>query len=117
MASCESVTVALCLILLMFCWLFWIQFLIKMRRHHVIVALFVCGYSAAIAQSKVPVFVSGEEGHRSYRIPAIVVAPNGDLIAIAEGRVKHAADFGDINIVMKRSSDDGKTWSSLMTLV
>ena len=72
---------------------------------------------SAFGQTKVPVFVSGEDGHQSYRIPAIVTAPNGDLLAIAEGRVETAADFGDINIVLKRSADKGKTWSSLITIV
>jgi sialidase-1 len=72
----------------------------------------------ALAQLKdVPVFTSGEEGHKSYRIPAIIDLPNGDLLAFAEGRVHGAADFGDVNIVMKRSSDKGKTWSSLQTVV
>jgi sialidase-1 len=74
-------------------------------------------FASAYGQTKVPVFISGQDGHQSYRIPAIVTAPNGNLLAIAEGRVKNAADFGDINIVMKRSADNGKTWSSLITIV
>src|SRR5690606_18253985 len=67
---------------------------------------------AARAQD-IPVFVSGEDGYGSYRIPAMVKAPNGDLLAFAEGRVHHAGDFGDIDIVMKRSTDNGKTWGAL----
>jgi sialidase-1 len=39
------------------------------------------------------------------------------LLAFAEGRVNGSDDFGDINIVMKRSKDNGKTWSSLATVV
>lgn len=71
-----------------------------------------------LAQSKtIPVFVSGMEGHKSYRIPAIISLPNGDILAFAEGRVHGAGDFGDINIVMKRSSDKGKTWTALQTVV
>ncbi|MGV3588083.1 MAG: sialidase family protein [Adhaeribacter sp.] len=69
------------------------------------------------AQSVVPVYVSGTEGHQSYRIPAIIGLPNGHLLAFAEGRVQGAGDFGDINIVLKRSTDKGKTWSSLQTVV
>lgn len=63
------------------------------------------------------VFVSGNEGHKSYRIPAIVDLPNGQLLAFAEGRVHGAGDFGDVNIVLKRSSDKGKTWSAIQTVV
>jgi sialidase-1 len=75
-------------------------------------------YSPLSAQSKrVAVFVSGTEGHKSYRIPAIIKSSNGNLLAFCEGRVHGAGDFGDINIVMKRSSDGGKTWQALQTIV
>ena len=68
----------------------------------------LCCFLTGFCQEKVPVFVSGTEGHKSYRIPAIVGLPNGDLLAFCEGRVHGAGDFGDINIVMKHSSDKGK---------
>ncbi len=68
-------------------------------------------------QRTVPVYSSGTEGHKSYRIPAIIHLPNGELLAFAEGRVNGASDFGDVNIVLKRSSDQGKTWSTLSTIV
>ena len=86
-----------------------------MRITFGLVAIFIWG--VGWSQTKVPVFISGEEGHRSYRIPSIIGLPNGDLLAIAEGRVDNAADLGDIDLVMKRSSDRGKTWSKLATLV
>lgn len=73
--------------------------------------------AACLAQSATPVFVSGTEGHKSYRIPAIISLPNGDLLAFCEGRVHGAGDFGDINIVLKKSRDKGKTWSALQTVV
>lgn len=65
----------------------------------------------------VPVFTSGTEGHKSYRIPAIINLPGSEILAFAEGRVNNAGDFGDINIVLKRSNDKGKTWSALQTIV
>lgn len=74
--------------------------------------LFLC-----FCQERIPVFVSGTEGHKSYRIPAVIGLPNRDLLAFCEGRVNGAGDFGDINIVMKRSSDGGKTWTALQTIV
>ena len=83
-----------------------------------IVTLFtLCYFTTGFCQEKIPVFVSGTEGHKSYRIPAIIGLPNGNLLAFCEGRVNGAGDFGDINIVMKRSSDDGKTWTALQTIV
>src|SRR5690606_14363256 len=62
---------------------------------------------------EVTVFKSGDDGYASYRIPAIVKNKNGDLIAFSEGRVDHACDYGNVDIVYKISSDDGKTWGPL----
>ena len=70
----------------------------------------------AFSQEKI-VFQGGQEGHAIYRIPAIIDLPNGELLAFAEGRVNGSDDFGDVNLVMKRSADQGQTWSSLQTLV
>lgn len=60
-----------------------------------------------------PVFQSGENGYRCFRIPAIVRSPEGLLLAFAEGRRRDCGDFGDVDIVLKTSPDDGKTWSPL----
>lgn len=63
------------------------------------------------------VFKGGQEGHAIYRIPAIIDLPNGDLLAFAEGRVNGSDDFGDVNLVMKRSTDQGISWSGIQTLL
>jgi sialidase-1 len=63
------------------------------------------------------VFESGTEGHKIYRIPAIVALPNKTLLAFCEGRVNGSGDFGDINIVLKKSTDGGATWSALSTVI
>lgn len=85
----------------------------------IIFSIFIVLFSLqSFAQDKaVPVFVSGNEGHKSYRIPAIIKLPDGSLLAFAEGRVNNAGDFGDINIVLKKSTDKGKSWSALQTVV
>jgi len=66
---------------------------------------------------EVDVFVSGEDGYKSYRIPAVVKDKTGQLIAFAEGRVDHAGDFGNVDIVYKISQDNGKTWGPLQVAV
>ena len=48
----------------------------------------------------------------NYRIPAILLAPNGDLLVFAEKRNDGPADVGDHDLVMKRSRDQGKTWDA-----
>jgi len=76
------------------------------------------GQSAqAIAEMTAPIILfkgntgnGGAEVHHSYRIPAIVNAGDGRLVAVAEGRVDSAADEGNINLVMRRSLDNGATW-------
>lgn len=59
------------------------------------------------------VFESGREGYHSYRIPSVIVTPNGSLLAICEGRKTDRNDHGDIDLVAKTSSDNGKTWNPL----
>ena len=59
----------------------------------------------------VEVFISGEDGYHTYRIPAIIKAEDGSLLAFAEGRRGGQGDSGDIDLVMKRSTDGGVTWS------
>ncbi|WP_339869969.1 sialidase family protein [uncultured Algoriphagus sp.] len=63
------------------------------------------------------VYEGGKEGHATYRIPAIVDLPSGELLAFAEGRVNGSNDYGNINLVLKRSENKGKTWSPLQTIV
>ena len=78
----------------------------------------LASFNFCFSQSEqVPVFISGTDGYKSFRIPAIIRASNNDLLAFCEGRVNSSGDFGDIDIVMKRSSDNGKTWSNLSKVV
>ena len=58
------------------------------------------------------VFISGNDGYHSYRIPALVVATNGTVLAFCEGRKGGGRDNGRIDLVLKRSADGGKNWSA-----
>lgn len=62
------------------------------------------------------VFKAGEDGYHTYRIPSLVVTPKGELLALAEGRRHGAGDAGDIDLVMKRSQDGGRTWSPMQVI-
>lgn len=79
--------------------------------------LLFCLLQSANLLAQIPVFISGTDGHKSYRIPAIIKTPRGELIAFAEGRVNGSGDFGDINIVMKKSKDRGMTWGGMKSIV
>ena len=83
-----------------------------------ILLIFIASAVFATAQTTgTTVFESGTEGHKIYRIPAIVKLPNKNLLAFCEGRVNGGGDFGDINIVLKKSTDGGLTWTALSTVI
>lgn len=59
-------------------------------------------------------FQAGREpGYACFRIPAIVRTTAGTLLAFAEGRVLNCGDAADIDIVLRRSTDGGRTWGPL----
>ncbi|MEU8790683.1 sialidase family protein [Streptomyces sp. NPDC048643] len=62
--------------------------------------------------SSVP-YTAGRGGYDTYRIPATVTTRAGTLLAFAEGRHGGAGDTGDIDVVLRRSSDGGCTWGPL----
>ena len=62
------------------------------------------------------VFVSGQGGYNTCRIPAAIVTPKGTLLAFCEGRVKSRSDAGDIDLLVRRSSDGGKTWGDIQVV-
>ncbi len=78
------------------------------------VALQVVATSAA----QVPnyIFQKGDDGYACFRIPAVITAPDGSVLAFAEGRKDSCSDTGDVDLVMKRSTDNGETWSSLQLI-
>lgn len=62
------------------------------------------------------VFRKGENGVHTYRIPAIVQTKAGTVLAFAEARHNSGSDTGDIDLVLKRSTDGGKTWGPIITV-
>jgi sialidase-1 len=72
--------------------------------------------SAAGFPKDTVVYQSGQEGYHTFRIPSVLVSPKGDLLAFCEGRKSSSSDTGDIDLVLKRSADGGKTWSALQVV-
>ncbi|MFB7505050.1 sialidase family protein [Streptomyces broussonetiae] len=58
-------------------------------------------------------YVSGQGGYHTYRIPAVVITRHGTVLAFAEGRRAGPGDSGDIDVVLRRSTDGGCTWGPL----
>ena len=65
-------------------------------------------------------FLPRDNGSRVYRIPAMIVAEDGSIVVAADKRYQSHTDIGNgghvIDIVVRRSTDGGKTWSAPVTI-
>jgi sialidase-1 len=61
-------------------------------------------------------FSPGEANYNCFRIPAVVLTNDGSILAFAEARVKSCSDTGNIDLVMKKSTNNGKSWSDLIVI-
>src|SRR5215218_6218568 len=91
---------------------------VKIKRTHgmsyawSMIAAVLCAGTLAIAEpNQATVFKNGEDGYKIFRIPAVVLAANGHLLAFCEART--GGDASEIDLVMKRSLDGGKSWGLL----
>lgn len=78
----------------------------------------LAGASATAATPQAPIheqtllFNNFDDGSKYYRIPALAVAADSSLIAVADKRFDSAMDLpNSIDVVVKRSTDNGLTWS------
>jgi len=62
---------------------------------------------------KTALFTAGQDGYFCYRIPALAVSTSGTILAFCEARKNNCQDWDDIDIVMRRSFDNGKTWEAM----
>jgi sialidase-1 len=61
-------------------------------------------------------YVAGEGGYHTFRIPSAIATKKGTLLAFAEARRTRAGDSGDIDLVVKRTEHAGASWSSLQVV-
>ena len=66
---------------------------------------------ASAAEPAIDLWRSGEEGYDTYRIPSLIKTKHGTLLAFCEGRKAGRGDSGNIDMLVRRSTDSGKTWS------
>lgn len=59
---------------------------------------------------KSAVFPPGMNGIARYRIPGILVTTKGSVLAYSEARRNGSADWGEIEVRLRRPTDGGKTW-------
>lgn len=86
-------------------------------KHIPILILALCGFIQAAEpfMEKQDLFIVGEDpAYALYHIPGIVVTAKGTVLAWCEARKRAAgvSDWDDIRILLRRSTDEGKTWST-----
>ncbi len=87
-------------------------------------AALTLGCSGAFARTPVDppapryadVYVAGEGAYHTYRIPSLIATTKGTLVAFAEGRRTGGGDAGDIDLVVRRSFDGGRSWSPMQVI-
>ncbi|MCC6511586.1 MAG: exo-alpha-sialidase [Pirellulaceae bacterium] len=62
------------------------------------------------------VFTAGSGGVTLFRIPGIVVTGQGTVLAYCEARRDSRADWGEIEVHLRRSSDGGNSWSDAVKI-
>jgi sialidase-1 len=87
----------------------------KAPRGRQILAMLLAGTVANLVAAAEPpvqqdVFARGQGEYHTYRIPALIVTGKGTLLAFCEGRKHSGSDTGDIDLLLKRSTDNGETW-------
>jgi sialidase-1 len=86
-----------------------------MKKILLLLIAIVLAITPAFAQI-VTVFEEGMSGYAGYRIPAIIKASDGSLIAFAEARKNGKGDTGNIDLVMRKSFDNGRTWGAMKVI-
>ena len=75
------------------------------------------GQATTTVMRQTKLFQSGEGGYHTYRIPALLVTTKGTMLAFCEGRKNGSSDSGDIDLVLRRSFDNGLTWTPAQAIV
>jgi sialidase-1 len=84
-----------------------------------IMAISGCKHSSQIGVTEnnkpVPVFEPNGE-YASMRIPALVMSKKGTLMAFTEARIGTSSDWADMDLLLRRSTDNGKTWQPMQVI-
>jgi sialidase-1 len=77
----------------------------------VLTSLVQCAAAAPMLE-QTTLFQSGDAGYVYYRIPSLAVTTHGTVLAFTEGH-KNSSDTSDIDLMLRRSQDGGRTWSEV----
>ena len=99
----------------------------RIRLRHALIAALVATLASACSTASrhdaAPLFERttlarpGDNGVHTYRIPALAVTKDGSLLASYDARLDSAHDLpGNIDILLRRSRDAGRTWNAPQTV-
>jgi sialidase-1 len=66
---------------------------------------------------KLDLFEADKDGYKLYRIPGVVVTKRGVVLGYCEARKTGKSDWDTIDIMLRRSADNGRTWDSPRKIV
>ena len=72
--------------------------------------------AAGPSLEQIDLFHSGTDDYHTYRIPSLLVTKQGTVLAAGRRTQNSGADDGNIDIVLKRSTDGGRTWSDMQII-
>ena len=76
--------------------------------------LAACAAPPPLVQTEL--FIAGQGGYHTYRIPSIITTLRGTLLSFCEGRKNSRSDSGDIDLLLRRSYDGGQTWGEVQVV-
>lgn len=82
----------------------------KLAPATVVLAMLVSSLASAELLVQEALFVQGKGGYNNYRIPSLLTTQAGTLLAFCEAR--EGGDSSDIDLLLRRSEDGGKTWAA-----
>ena len=87
-----------------------------MLKSALLTLLFAASLHAA-EPVKTDLFTAGDAAYETYRIPGIVVTKKGTLLVYCEARKSAKSDWGHIDVMLRRSTDGGKTFDAPRKIV
>lgn len=72
---------------------------------------------AAPLLEKQGLFEARTGGYHTYRVPGLLVTQRGVVLATAEARREGSGDWGDNDVLLRRSLDGGRTWDKPRLIV
>jgi sialidase-1 len=68
-------------------------------------------YPNSVPFEEIILYENGKGDYACYRIPALIKAPDGTLLSFIEGRKNNCSDYGNVDLLIRRSADNGLHWS------